>query len=127
MTSSSRFGYQGSAIRNPFISTSLLILVFVVGLWVTPVDVAAQETSTQKPRVLSKGRTKSRGDRPPRGIKSEFGESGRSAGRGGKGFGKNIAKGRVLRAGKEFGKGMGGFGKHLGKGVGKSVKHAFKP
>ncbi|HMW01332.1 MAG TPA: hypothetical protein PLL06_07690 [Acidobacteriota bacterium] len=125
MTTSSHFGYQGSAIRNPFISTSLLILIFVAGLWVTPVDVAAQET--QKPRVLSKGRTKSRGDRPPRGIKSEFGESGRSAGRGGKGLGKNIAKGRVLRAGKEFGKGMGGFGKHLGKGVGKSVKHAFKP
>jgi hypothetical protein len=45
-----------------------------------------------------------------------------------------MARGRPLRAGKEFGKGMGGFGKHTGKGtartgkkVGQKVKQAVTP
>jgi hypothetical protein len=62
-----------------------------------------------------------------RGIKGEFGEAGRSAGRGGKGLGTNVAHGRIVRGGKEFGKGMGGFGKHTGKGIARSVKRAVTP
>jgi len=71
-----------------------------------------------------------RGDRPRRGrhsIRSAFGRAGRSAGRGGKRFGQNIARGRPLRGGKEFGKGMGGFGKHTGRGVGRTMRRVFKP
>jgi hypothetical protein len=62
-----------------------------------------------------------------RGIKGQFKEAGKSAGRGGKGLGTNVAKGRIVRGGKEFGKGMGGFGKHTGKGVARSVKRAVTP
>ena len=69
-----------------------------------------------------------------RGIGHAYKSAGNSAGRGGKRFGKNMARGRPLRAGKEFGKGMGGFGKHTGKGtartgkkVGQKVKQAVTP
>jgi hypothetical protein len=74
-------------------------------------------------------RTRIRSERPRRrgGIKNAFARSGRSAGRGGKLFGKNIAKGRPVRAGKEFGKGMGGFGKHFGKGMSRTAKRVAKP
>ena len=50
-------------------------------------------------------------------------------GRGGKGFGKNISKGKPLKAGKDLGKGAGGFGKGVGKGtagVGKKIGHKTK-
>jgi hypothetical protein len=62
-----------------------------------------------------------------RGIKSAFGRAGRGAGRGGKRFGQNMAKGRPVRAGKELGKGMGTFGKYTGKGVARTTKRVFKP
>ena len=62
-----------------------------------------------------------------RGIRSAFKKAGKSAGRGGKRFGQNMAKGRPVRAGKEFGKGMGGLGKHTGKGVGRTMRRVFKP
>ena len=62
-----------------------------------------------------------------RGIKSAFGRAGRGAGRGGKRFGQNMAKGRPVRAGKELGKGMGTFGKYTGKGVARTAKRVFKP
>jgi hypothetical protein len=62
-----------------------------------------------------------------RGIRSAFKKAGKSAGRGGKLFGQNIARGRVVRGGKEFGKGMGGLGKHTGKGVGRTMRRVFKP
>ena len=76
-----------------------------------------------------------RGDRRRgRGIGHAYGRAGRSAGRGGARFGKQIARGRPVRAGKEFGKGMGGFGKNtgvgtarVGKKIGKSVKRIFTP
>ena len=53
--------------------------------------------------------------------------AGKSAGRGGKRLGQNVARGRVARGGKEFGKGMGGFGKHTGKGIGRTMRRVFKP
>ena len=62
-----------------------------------------------------------------RGIKGQFKAAGKSAGRGSKGLGANVAHGRVVRGGKEFGKGMGGFGKHTGKGIARSVKRAVTP
>lgn len=65
--------------------------------------------------------------RRSRGIKGAFARAGRGAGRGGKRFGKNIARGRPVRAGKELGKGMGTFGKYTGKGVGRTAKRVFKP
>lgn len=65
--------------------------------------------------------------RRSRGIRGAFARAGRGAGRGGKRFGKNIAKGRPVRAGKELGKGMGTFGKYTGKGVGRTAKRVFKP
>lgn len=62
-----------------------------------------------------------------RGIKNAFARAGRGAGHGGKRFGKNMAKGRPVRAGKELGKGMGTFGKYTGKGVARTTKRVFKP
>jgi hypothetical protein len=65
--------------------------------------------------------------RRSRGIKGAFARAGRGAGRGGKRFGQNIAKGRPVRGGKELGKGMGTFGKYTGKGVARTAKRVFKP
>ena len=65
--------------------------------------------------------------RRSRGIKGAFARAGRGAGRGGKRFGQNMAKGRPVRAGKELGKGMGTFGKYTGKGVGRTAKRVFTP
>ena len=62
-----------------------------------------------------------------RGIKGAFAKAGRGAGRGGKRFGQNIAKGRPIRGGKELGKGMGTFGKYTGKGIARTTKRVFKP
>lgn len=62
-----------------------------------------------------------------RGIKSAFARAGRGAGRGGKRFGQNIAKGRPVRGGKELGKGMGTFGKYTGKGIARTAKRVFTP
>jgi hypothetical protein len=83
-----------------------------------------QDGQTQRKRTRDRRRSKS--------IGGAFKNAGLSAGRGGKLFGKNIAKGKPIVAGREFGKGMGGFGKHSGKGfgrtgkkIGKSVKKVF--
>lgn len=65
--------------------------------------------------------------RRSRGIKGAFARAGRGAGRGGKRFGQNMAKGRPVRAGTELGKGMGTFGKYTGKGVARTAKRVFKP
>lgn len=75
---------------------------------------------TRKRRWRAEGRRR-------RGIRSAFKRAGKSAGRGGKRLGQNVARGRVIRGGKEFGKGMGGFGKHAGKGVARTMRRVFKP
>src|SRR6266496_2241594 len=69
--------------------------------------------------------------RKHRGIGHAYKHGGKSAGRGGKRFGKNIWRGKPVTGGKELGRGMGGFGKGVGKGtgrtgrkVGRKVKHA---
>jgi hypothetical protein len=86
-----------------------------------------QDRKVLNPPQGSRTRVRSETRRHHPGIKSAFARSGRSAGRGGKLFGKNIAKGRPVRAGKEFGKGMGGFGKHFGKGMARTAKRTVKP
>ncbi len=45
-----------------------------------------------------------------RGIGHPYKDAGKSAGRGGKRFGKDISRGKPPKGGKELGKGMGGFG-----------------
>ena len=68
------------------------------------------------------------------GIKEDYAGAGKSAGHGGKRFGKNIKHGRPVKAGKELGKGMGDMGKGVGHGtkqvgkkVGKGIKKAVTP
>ena len=114
---------------------ALLVLTFVTSGVIGPLAaralafVSAQDDG---PRVLTtpQGTRKRRWryeGRRHRGIRSSFKRAGKSAGRGGKRLGQNVARGRVLRGGKEFGKGMGGFGKHTGKGVARTMRRVFKP
>ncbi len=66
-------------------------------------------------------------------IGTAYRRAGRSAKRGGAGFGKNVVHGRPLRASKRLGTGMVGFGKHSGIGtarvgrrVGKGIKRVVR-
>ena len=66
------------------------------------------------------------------GIGAAYKRAGRSAAHGTVGFGKYMAHGRPIRAGKRMGRGVGGFGKHTGIGtarvgakVGRGVKRLF--
>ena len=110
----------------------LILLPFIHGFNPIAQARAFQEGQDQR-RVLSvpndgQRRRRIRSERRrSRGIKGAFARAGRGAGRGGKRFGQNIAKGRPVRAGKELGKGMGTFGKYTGKGVGRTAKRVFTP
>jgi hypothetical protein len=111
-----------------------MLLTFIItsaGLeaFAKPASVVKQDQNREvlTPPQGSRTRVRSERRRHHSGIKSSFARSGKSAGRGGKGFGKNIAKGRPVRAGKELGKGMGGFGKHFGKGMARTAKRTVKP
>ena len=114
---------------------ALLALTFTTPGVSGPLAVAAQvftAAQDEGPRVLTppqgKRRRRWRSERRRhRGIRSSFKRAGKSAGRGGKRLGQSVARGRVLRGGKEFGKGMGGFGKHTGKGVSRTMRRVFKP
>lgn len=110
---------------------SLPLVVRAVVNHASAVVAYSQEQSGQVlPAPQNGRRVRRRADRRRRHrrtIKGEFGEAGRSAGRGGKRLGQNVAHGRLARGGKEFGKGMGGFGKHTGKGIGRSIKRAVTP
>ena len=102
-------------------------------------SVQDQQNQDQNRRVLNvphrrrrTGRDVAR--RKHRGLGHAYKQGGKSAGRGGKGFGKNIARGKPVKGGKKLGTGMGGFGKGVGKGtgrtgrkVGRKVKHAVTP
>ena len=93
--------------------------------------VRQNDNSQDDRRVLSEPQTtrhrrvrRERRRRHRHTIGSAYRQAGVDAGRGGARFGKNIARGRVVRGGKELGKGMGGFGKNTGIGtarVGKLV------
>lgn len=110
----------------------VLLLVAPCGVPPSAVEARAAAPAQEGPRVLTpppgtrRRRWRSEGRRR-RGIRSAFKRAGKSAGRGGKRLGQNLARGRVLRGGKEFGKGMGGFGKHTGKGVARTMRRVFKP
>jgi hypothetical protein len=115
-----------------FLIGLLLLSIISIGAglpaFAKPHSVVKQEQDREVLNPPQGSRTRVRSERRRRhGIRSAFARSGRSAGRGGKGFGKNIAKGRPVRAGKELGKGMGGFGKHFGKGMARTAKRAAKP
>ena len=124
-----------------FLFTILLVLPFA---FVGPslranASVQDQQNQDQKRGVMyvphrrrRTGRDVAR--RKHRGIGHAYKQGGKSAGRGGKRFGKNISRGKPVKGGKELGKGMGGFGKGVGKGtgrtgkkVGRKVKHALTP
>lgn len=90
---------------------------------------AANAKSFQEGQIR-KGR---RDRRKSKSIGSAYKKSGIYAGRAGKRFGKNIAKGKPIVAGREFGKNMGKSGKYNGKGgarvgkkIGKTVKKIFR-
>jgi hypothetical protein len=114
---------------------ALLVLTFITSGVVGPLAAEARAAGVgqdEGPRVLTPPqgprRRRWRSERRRhRGIRSSFKRAGKSAGRGGKRLGQNVARGRVLRGGKEFGKGMGGFGKHTGKGVSRTMRRVFKP
>ncbi|HEY0375816.1 MAG TPA: hypothetical protein VGC87_02570 [Pyrinomonadaceae bacterium] len=112
---------------------ALLALTFVMPFGVKPLAAEARAAGAAQgegPRVLTPQGTRRRrwrSERRRRGIRSAFKKAGKSAGRGGKRLGQNVARGRVLRGGREFGKGMGGFGKHTGKGISRTMRRVFKP
>lgn len=109
----------------------LLALPFALNLFQSRAVARAWSVQDDERRVMTvqgNRRRRVRRDRGRgRGIRHSFKRAGKSAGRGGKRFGTNMAQGRPVRAGKELGKGMGGFGKHTGKGVGKTMRRVFKP
>lgn len=110
---------------------------YAVGIRTSVLQKSVQEGENQTKRKLKvpfNRRRTGRDKRKHRGIRHAYKQAGKSAGRGGKRFGKNVAHGKPIKGGKEFGKGMGGFGKHTGKGtarvgkkVGKTIKHAVTP
>lgn len=129
-------------MRTPFSALiALLLLTAMAGinlfqpnalaLSMWPAGARLGQDEGQRPRVMTVPtgrRRRIRRDRGRhRGIRSAFKKAGKSAGRGGRRFGTNMARGRPVRAGKEFGKGMGGFGKHTGKGIGRTMRRVFKP
>lgn len=119
--------------KFPFALFALMLVApFVVHTPAAAAHFAVAAQEQESPRVLTpphgtrRRRWRAEGRRR-RGIRSAFKRAGKSAGRGGKRLGQNVARGRVLRGGKEFGKGMGGFGKHTGKGVARTMRRVFKP
>ena len=117
----------------PALFVLLLITTFNVASFTVEARAAVAALAQEEgPRVLSAPqgtrRRRWRSERRRRrGIRSAFKRAGKSAGRGGKRLGQNVARGRVVRGGREFGKGMGGFGKHTGKGIGRTMRRVFKP
>ena len=122
-------------MRRLFSALIALLLALPLALNLFPPIVNARSWSsqddTEQRRVMTvpgNRRRRVRRDRARRGgIRHSFKRAGKSAGRGGKRFGQNMARGRPVRAGKHLGKGMGGFGKHTGKGIGKTMRRVFKP
>ncbi len=88
-----------------------------------------------KPSTAKEGHDRRRHRRHRRrGIGRTYKEAGTSAGSGGADFGKNIARGKPIKAGRRFGKGMGRTGKNVGQGsakvgrkVGNKTKQAVTP
>ena len=95
-----------------------------------PTDAAGDNTALVSQARDGRGRRGYR--RRGRGIGTAYRRAGVSAARGGARFGKNMVRGRPVRASKSLGKGAGGFGKHtgvgtarVGKKLGRGVKKIF--
>lgn len=117
-----------SGLVAVLLAAPLTLALFQPGVSASPLLLRAQdEGEGRRMTVPHRGRRVRRDRARRRGIRSAFKKAGKSAGRGGKRFGQNMARGRPVRAGKEFGKGMGGFGKHTGKGIGRTMRRVFKP
>lgn len=113
--------------KFPFVLFALLLaLCFVEPLPSQAQEQTTQGTQTNSQLVGPKHRRKQRRELPRRGIRHSYGLAGRSAGSGGKHFGKNIARGKPIKAGRELGRGMGRFGKHVGVGTAKVAKRIVK-
>ncbi len=124
-----------------FIFAILLVLPFVFAGSSLRANASLQDQQNpnQNRRVMNVPQRRRRtgrdvARRKHRGIGHAYKGGGKSAGRGGKRFGKNISRGKPVKGGKELGKGMGGFGKGVGKGtgrtgrkVGRKLKHALTP
>ncbi|HVS20933.1 MAG TPA: hypothetical protein VHD88_03755 [Pyrinomonadaceae bacterium] len=79
-------------------------------------------------------RRRHRRHRHRRGIGQSYKQAGTSTAQGGAGFGKNIARGKPIVAGRRLGKGVGRGGKRVGQGsagvgrkVGNKTKDVVKP
>lgn len=57
--------------------------------------------------------------------KGQMKEGGTEAAKAGKGLGRHVRHGRIVRGGKHFGRHMGRAGKHFGRGTKKAVKHVI--
>lgn len=101
-------------------------------------NVTAQENQNREARPSSEARRNRRrhGRRRHRrkGIGESYKQGGTSAAEGGKRFGKNISRGKPIKAGEGLGQGMGRAGKSVGQGskqVGEKVvdktKKVVKP
>lgn len=117
-------------IMTAFFALTICVPFIAASLGAPAYGIALQDQQERRVLTVSGNnrRRRIRGDRPRgRGIGSAFKKAGKGAGRGGKRFGQNIARGRPVRAGKEFGKGMGSFGKNVGKGMARVGKRIAKP
>ena len=109
----------------------VLFVLLLASCFVEPVWARAQEQTNQNaqasaPQIVPRRhRRRQRRERHRRGVKHSFGRAGQSMGRGGKGFGKNLSKGKPIKAGQEMGQGAGQFGQNVGqgsKGIGQKSK-----
>ena len=110
----------------------VLFALLVAFFFIVPLPAGAQEQTSQSAQtntqpIVPKHRRRHSRELRRHGIKHSYAKAGKSAGRGGKRFGKNIARRKPIKAGRELGRGMGGFGKHVGKGTAKVGKKIVKP
>jgi hypothetical protein len=120
---------------------SLLLSVIFVGIFSLAASSLAFAGAVQEGQKANASKTTSTSRRRRHvrrhrrhGAKQDYANAGKSAGHGGKRFGKNIKHGKPVKAGKELGKGVGGMGKGVGHGtkrvgkkVGKTIKKAVTP
>jgi hypothetical protein len=122
--------------RKSFLLSLILVAVlFVPAAFAGTLDVQQQRNHAgqeeNKPKTVT---TRHIRRHRRRSIKHTYGDAGKSAGRGGKRFGRHVAHGKPIKGGKELGKGVGGMGKGVGQGtgrvgkkVGKTIKKAVTP
>jgi len=107
----------------------MLCAVLLALCFIQPVSAGApepnQNAQANTQPIVPKHRRRHRREVRRGGIKHSYGQAGKSIGHGSKRFGKNIAKGKPIKAGQEMGQGASGFGKNVGQGS-KGVGHKSK-